>query len=70
MTVLSGETLVGMHSGKMFLVVGDQVWTALRRDFGPLLFTETLNIFAFLAAIWQLVLLSPHIFHRTEVLRC
>ncbi len=38
--VLGGETLVGNHRGQTFLVVGHQVCTHLRRDFGPHLFTN------------------------------
>lgn len=41
--VLGSETLVGKHSDRTFLVVGHQVCSHLRRDFGPLL-TETLEI--------------------------
>jgi len=40
--VLGRETHVGKHRGKMFLVVGHQVCAYLRRDSGPLLFTDTL----------------------------
>lgn len=39
--VLGWETL-GKRSSKTFVVVGHQVCTHLRRDFGLLLFTETL----------------------------
>lgn len=41
--VLGSETLVGKHSDRTFLVVGHQVCSHLRGDFGPLL-TETLEI--------------------------
>lgn len=41
--ILGGETLVGRHSGKMLVVVGLQVSTQLRRDFGPLIFTKFLG---------------------------
>src|SRR4029434_3877149 len=33
--VLGGITLVGKHRRQTFLVVGHQVYTHLRRDFGP-----------------------------------
>src|SRR4029434_4164502 len=35
-----GITLVGKHRRQTFLVVGQQVYTHLRRDFGPLLFAD------------------------------
>src|SRR4029434_9389082 len=35
--VLGGITIVGKHRRQTFLVVGHQVYTHLRRDFGPLL---------------------------------
>ena len=38
--VLGGITLVGKHRRQSFLVVGHQVYTHLRRDFGPLLFAD------------------------------
>src|SRR4029434_6977043 len=37
-------TLVGKHRRQTFLVVGHQVYTHLRRDFGPLLFADPLQI--------------------------
>ncbi len=43
-TVLSGKTLVGNHRGQMFLVVGRQGRTHLRRDFVPLLFADPLQV--------------------------
>ncbi len=42
--VLGGKTLVGNHRGQMFLVVGHQVCTHLRRDFVPLLFADPLQV--------------------------
>src|SRR4029434_5573628 len=42
--VLGGITLVGKHRRQTFLVVGHQVYTHLRRDFGPLLFADPLQI--------------------------
>src|SRR4029434_6565556 len=42
--VLGGITLVGKHRRQTFLVVGHQVYTRLRRDFGPLLFADPLQI--------------------------
>lgn len=36
----------------MFLIVAHQVCTPPRRDFGPLLFTETLNPLGFFACQW------------------
>src|SRR4029434_3365451 len=44
MTVLGGITLVGKHRRQTFLVDGHQVYTHLRRDFGPLLFADPLQI--------------------------
>ena len=38
--VLGGITLVGKHRRQTFLVVGHQVYTHLRRYFGPLLFAD------------------------------
>ena len=48
--VLGGITLVGKHRRQTFLVVGHQVYTHLRRDFGPLLFADPLQI---LKVAWQ-----------------
>src|SRR4029434_2228150 len=42
--VLGGITLVGKHRRQTFLVVGHQVYTHLRRDFGPLIFADPLQI--------------------------
>src|SRR4029434_9249499 len=42
--VLCGITLVGKHRRQIFLVVGHQVYTHLRRDFDPLLFADPLQI--------------------------
>src|SRR4029434_2075431 len=42
--VLGGITLAGKHRRQTFLVVGHQVYTHLRRDFGPLLFADPLQI--------------------------
>src|SRR4029434_7134471 len=42
--VLDGITLVGKHRRQTFLVVGHQVYTHLRRDFGPLFFADPLQI--------------------------
>ncbi len=42
--VLGGKTLVDNHRGQMFLVVGHQVCTHLRRDFVPLLFADPLQV--------------------------
>lgn len=39
---LGEETIGGKHSSKMFLIVGQQVCSRLRRDFGPLLCKEEL----------------------------
>src|SRR4029434_3568133 len=41
---LGGITLVGKHIRQTFLVFGHQVYTHLRRDFGPLLFVDPLQI--------------------------
>src|SRR4029434_2106618 len=41
---LGGISLVGKHRRQTFLVVGHQVCTHLRRDFGPLLFADPLQI--------------------------
>lgn len=40
--VLDGKNLVANHSNKKKIVVGHQVFTHLRRDFEPLVFTENL----------------------------
>lgn len=45
--VLGGDILVGKHSSRMFLVGNQQVYMHLRRDCGPLLFTQR-------TSIWQL----------------
>src|SRR4029434_5153899 len=42
--ILGGVTLVGKHRRQTFLVVGHQVYTQPRRDFGPLLFADPLQI--------------------------
>src|SRR4029434_1368478 len=42
--VLGGITLVGKHRRQTCLVVGHQVYTHLRRDLGPLLFADPLQI--------------------------
>src|SRR4029434_6124605 len=42
--VLGVITLVGKHRRQTFLVVGHRVYTHLRRDFGPLLFADPLQI--------------------------
>src|SRR4029434_7581451 len=42
--VLGGITLVAKHRRQTFLVVGHRVYTHLRRDFGPLLFADPLQI--------------------------
>src|SRR4029434_9925874 len=42
--VLGGITLVGKHRRQTFLVVGHQDYTHLRRNFGPLLFADPLQI--------------------------
>ncbi len=42
--VLGGKTLVGNHRGQMFLVVGHQVCTHLRRDFVPLFLADPLQV--------------------------
>src|SRR4029434_6754003 len=42
--VLGGITLIGKHRRQTFLGVGHQVYTHLRRDFGPLLFADPLQI--------------------------
>ena len=42
--VLGGKTFVANHRGQMFLVVGHQVCTHLRRDFVPLLFADLLQV--------------------------
>src|SRR4029434_8714807 len=42
--VLGGVTLVGKHRRQTVLVVGHQVYTHLKRDFGPLLFADPLQI--------------------------
>lgn len=39
--VLGAENLVGKNSGKSFLIVGQPVLSHLRKEFGPLHFTET-----------------------------
>lgn len=61
--VLVGETLVGKHSGKIFLVVDHQVCKHLRRDFGRLLFTETLSSLGFLAAASHIKVSAPSTYY-------
>src|SRR4029434_9726079 len=65
MTVLGGITLVGKHRRQTFLVVGHQVYTHLRRDFGPLLFAEPLQILkvAFSMGRHEGMRLKPNIPH-------
>ncbi len=41
--VHGGKTLVGNHRGQIFIVVGHQVCTHLRRDFVPLLSADPLQ---------------------------
>ena len=50
--ILDRENLVGKHSTERFLL--HQVWTQLRREFGPFLFTESC-----LAVSWRLKASAP-----------
>src|SRR4029434_4987447 len=63
--VLGGITLVGKHRRQTFLVVGHQVYTHFRRDFGPLLFADPLELLkvAFSMVGNEGMSFKPHIPH-------
>ncbi len=69
--VLGGKNLVGNHRCQMFLVVGHQVFTHLRRDFVPLLFADPLQVIKVSRLTFgnSNLQLPPQIFYRIKVWR-
>ncbi len=69
--VLGGKSLVGNHRGQMFLVVGHQVCTHLRRDFVPILFADPLRVIKVLRLTFvnSNLQLPPQIFNGIKVWR-
>ncbi len=69
--LLGGKTLVGNHRGQMFLVVGHQVCTHLRRDFVPRLFADPLQVIKVSRLMFgnSNLQLPPQIFYGIKVWR-
>ncbi len=62
---------MGHHKGQMFLAVGHQVCTHLRRDFIPLLFADLLQVIKISRLTFgnSNLQLDPQIFHGIKVWR-